>query len=233
VVNPNGTLLLFSQSFPVVLYLLIPSKNKRAVNRLARQNKSTNMIPEVRIASVVKPYKSDPVISFSLRYQASSSSSFPGVSVTRAMILNTMFMNLSSSTSNGRIFQAVRVSKITLTTSISASIQWRSLYAPSSTTLVTGTSTTAAGVYISRPPKNSLASFWSTSGSSESEILFTIDFTANDYVDVSFQAVFQDDLAPNGPLTAASGSVAQVYRSRLDGPATGALLVPVLVASLN
>lgn len=203
------------------------------MSRLARQNKSTNVIPEVRIASVVRPYKSDPIISFSIRYQASSSSSYPGVAITRAFLLNTMFMNLSSALSNGRIFQAVRVNKVTLTTSIQASIQWRSLYAPSSTTLVTGTSTTAAGIYMSKPPKNSLASFWSTSGSNESEILFLLDFTTNDYIDVSFSAVFQDDLGSVNVVTSNNGSGGNLYRSRLDGPASGALLVPVLISSLN
>jgi hypothetical protein len=210
---------------------LVPSKNKRAANRRVSQNKTPM---EVRIASVIKPYKSDPIINFSIRYQASLAS-FTTRNITRGMLLNTMFAGAVNATHLcTRLFSAVRVNQVTLTTSIQASIQWLSQYAPTSTTTITGTSTTAAGTYTSRPPKNSLASFWSTSQSDESEVLFQVVSTLNDYIDVSFSAVFMDSETPISITISGFPAVSQVYRSPLDGPAAvSPNWLPVGLVSLN
>jgi hypothetical protein len=132
-----------------------------------------------------------------------------------------------------RIFQAVRINSVEITTSISASVEWLSAYSPTTATLVTGTSTTSAGDYLSRPPKNSLASLWSLNGSNESESLLRFTFTQNDYLTVNYSAVFQDDVGQVSVTTAATAVAGQVYVTYFDGPRTGATFAPVGRVSIN
>jgi hypothetical protein len=181
--------------------------------------------------SAIKPYRSDPIINFSVRYQ-STATTIKGI--TRAFLLSTLLMG-GGSTTSFRPLSGVRVNSITLTTSTNASIQWLSQYAPTSETTVTGTSTTSPGVYISRPPKNSTASFWSQSFFNESELLVNIGVTVNDYIDVSFSAVFMDDESVASVTTHNSSTNGQLYRSYLDGPlsAGSCNFVPVNLAGIQ
>jgi len=200
---------------------------------MSRQNKANrkNQVQEVAIRSVIMPYKADNILNFMIRYQIGSTIGTPRV-VTRANVLNTLIMNQNSSTTNYRLCAAVRVNKIRLTTSIGASLEWLSAYGPTSATLVTATSTTAAGFLTQRPPKNSLCSFWSMNGSNESENLFSITGQTNDYVDVYFSIVLLD-VEPAVIVTSQnSGTVGQVYRTYLDGPSSGAKMGPVFINAL-
>jgi len=185
------------------------------------------MVPEVRIASVLKPYKADVIFGMTLRYQVTGASITSPKPIIRAFLLDTIIANKSSGTTNVRILAAVRVNSVTLTTSTNAGILWSSQYAPSQLTTVNGTSTTAAGIYRSRPPANSTASFWSLTGSNETEVLFSLLATSNDYIDVSMSCVFMDSESPINVTTVNAGVVNSVYRTYLDGPAGGAQMVPV------
>jgi len=209
---------------------MTPSISRR--RGMSRQNKANrkNQVQEVAIRSVLEPYKADNVLNFAIRYQGGSS---PGLrSVTRAMILNVLICNLTATTNNSRLCVAVRVNKIKITTSASATLEWLSAYGPTSATVVTATSTTAPGFLTQRPPKNSLCQYWSTSGSNESEILFQILGQTNDYIDVSFSGVLFDQQTPVSVTTQGNGVAGTVYRTYLDGPSAGAKWGPVYINSL-
>jgi hypothetical protein len=201
-----------------------PRRNKGGRSaRLAGQGN----IREVRIASVIKPYTSDPIISFQVRYQSNNAST---VTITRAMMLNTKIM-CTSGTTNYRIFQAVRLNSIEMTVAALGAVQWLSTYSPAKSTTFNATSTTAPGIYISRPPQNSLASFWSTSASNESEVLLKVTTsTSNDYLTASFSAVVLDESSPVSVTTFSSNATGQIYSTFFDGPRTGAVWNPVFVA---
>jgi len=183
----------------------------------------------VRVTSAITPYRSDPIISFTIRYQLGSTSTKRPV--TRGELLCTLMMG-NGTTSVPRLCSSVRVNKITLTTSANAALQWVSQYAPSAETTVTGTSTTAPGVLTQRPPNNSTASFWSIQNNNESETLFYLSGTLNDYVDVHFSVVLMDDLAPAFVTLTNTSVSGQLYRSYLDGPAAAAVWIPVNITTI-
>jgi hypothetical protein len=203
---------------------------RRGKSRLNKANNPKSVV-EVAIRSVLKPYKADNIINFTQRYQATSANT--ALNITRAFILNTIFVNLTSGTSNVRIFAAVRVNRVCLTTSAQAALEWQSAYGPTSATVVTATSTTAPGEFSQRPAKNSLASFWSMSGSNESESLMALSFSSGDFVDVDYSAVLLDQENAVGVTTGSGGTSGSMYRSYLDGPRSGALLVPVYCKTIN
>jgi len=134
-------------------------------------------------------------------------------------MLSTLFVGTGGTTTGIRLCSGVRVVSMTIYTSVFASMQWLSQYSPTSETSVNGTSTTAPGVLISSPPSNSTASFWSQTNFNESENLFILAATINDYVDVHFQIVLMDDEAVVTNVTSGgTQNAGQVYRSYLDGP---------------
>jgi hypothetical protein len=201
----------------------------RAVKR--RNKTKTNIPKEVRIISAIVPYRSDPIINFKVRYQNfSNSPTF--VAITRQMALSVLIMG-NGTTTVPLVCQAVRLNRVTITTSINASIEWTSQYGPTSMITVSGTSTTAAGIYSSRPPKNSTASFWSQVGANTSEVLMVLLTTTNDYIDVDFSAVLYDQSAAETVNTTATPTNYRLYRSYLDGPAASATYKPVNVLSTN
>jgi hypothetical protein len=224
---------LFARNCDVPTWVSSPSISRR--RGMSRQNKAKrNMrVQEVGIQSVIRPYKADNILNFKIRYQATSAISVPGHGILRSFLLNTLFLNQNSGTVNYRLCAAVRVNKVEITTSIAASLEWQSENGPTSATVITGTSTTAPGYLSQRPPKDSLCQFWATSGTNESVSMFQISCTVNDYVDVSFSIVLLDRESGVVVTTAGSGQGGQVYRSSLDGPATGAVLVPVYFLTLN
>jgi hypothetical protein len=204
--------------------------------RRGRNRRNKQSIPtEVRITSIIKPYRADPIISFSIRYQANTSNTAINAArlVTRAYVLNTLIVNLAGLATCTRLLQAVRINKITVYTSASASIEWISAYGPTSATLVSGTSTVSPGILVSRPPKNTLAGAWSLNGSNESENLFSFTTTSGDYFDVEFSGVFCDRMGGTSVSTSTFGFAGYVYRTFLDGPSGSAQLAPYGVTSLN
>jgi hypothetical protein len=209
------------------------------MSRRGRNRRNKQSIPtEVRITSIIKPYRADPIISFSCRYQANSNATQninAARLVTRVMLLNALIVNLSSGTANSRLLQAVRVNKITVYTSASASIEWISSYGPTSAIMVNGTSTVSPGILVTRPPQRSLAGVWSLNGSNEGDNVFSFTCTQNDVFDVEFSAVLCDRAAGSSVTTISGGTAGFIYRTFLDGPAPAGsvVLVPVGLSYLN
>jgi hypothetical protein len=154
--------------------------------------------------------------------------------VTRADMLNRLVM-ASSGSVGYRLFSAVKLNKLTIfaTTDapgsvINSSLQWLSTSGPSQ--LITETSTSAAypSVIVSRPPKQSLASFWSQVGTNESEQLLIMKLNGGDMVEVEFQAVLQNSYLGFNPagtaITITSGVAATIGAPSLDHSGSAAVI---------
>jgi hypothetical protein len=202
---------------------------------MSRQNKANkNMrIQAVSVQSVLRPFKVDNILNFKIRYQALAIVAGAGRMILRSMLLNTLLVNPSSTTLNIRICAAVRINRIDLTTSIGASLEWLSELGPSSATNISGTSTTAPGYLSQRPPNNSLASFWSRTGSAETVPIFALTCQINDYIDVSYSVVLFDQETAVTVTTTNGGAAGQLYRTFLDGPTGAAQLSPLYCLSIN
>jgi len=147
-------------------------------------------------------------------------------------------MNTSGTTQNARVINAVKVNSISIwspcTTSVlSASLEWISTYGPSKLISDTTVSATFPAVIHSKAPPQSLAGFWSTTGSNESDVMFAMTCPVGSVVDVNINFIVQDDLNTAGVTTTNNGSVGIVYYTYLDGPSGSADFQPIALPFLN
>jgi hypothetical protein len=132
-------------------------------------------------------------------------------------------MNSASGTANYRLFSAFRLKSVEIwgaAASAAVSVEWRSANGP--TVVITDTTVlTSVPAHVrTSPPAHTLASFWSLTGTNESEELFQI--TANDgsIVDITYEAILQNGEAAVLATTTASGSIGRVYMTYLAGVTT-------------
>jgi len=141
-----------------------------------------------------------------------------------------MIFNTAGTTTNYRLFEAVRVTKIEMF-SISTSstgtlpstieLQWVSEAGPPLVLADTSLGSANPAHILSRPPANSMAKMWSVTGSNESTVLFTFgNVNQNDVIDIYYEFVVQDVTdfgAPTAYTSTATGTVGTVYTTPLDG----------------
>jgi len=168
-----------------------------------------------------------------LRYKVTSSGT-PTSSVTRKNLLD-IFVSGATTTSYTRNWSAVKIRKIeiwggslstTATTNqvpyTSVSLEWFSTYGPGIVKSAAGNFERPAHLVV-RPPRGSLAGFWSLDGSNESEVIFKLSGSAStvastpfqglplgSYLDIHVQAVAQDD-EPVVVYTGVTAVVGQNY----------------------
>jgi hypothetical protein len=146
--------------------------------------------------------------------------------ITRADMLSRLVM-ASSATVGYRLFSAVKLNKVTIFGAndapgsvIQNSLQWLSTSGPSQLITETSTSSAYPSVLATRPPKASLASFWSQVGTNESEQLCIMKLNIGDVVEVDFQAVLQNSYLGFNPagtaITISSGTAATIGAPSLD-----------------
>jgi hypothetical protein len=198
----------------------------------SHQNKAKQQmrVQRVEVISVLEPYKADNILNFTIRYQSAAGSRH---NILRSYLLNTLLINFGSATVNFRLCAAVRINKVKITTSGRASLEWLSAYGPTSATVITATSATTPGFLVQKPPKNSLAGAWSLTGSNETEAVMQPGLVTGDFIDVFFSVVLLDIETGTQVNTTGSGTTGQIYRSYLDGPVSGADLVPIYSLALN
>jgi len=159
-----------------------------------------------------------------------------------------MLMNISGSTSNLRVFHAVRLVSITAylpTSSVvwngsvtlaivpSISVSWASENAPQTTTSESNPGSIMQKA-VFRPPKDSLAAFWSTSSANESVPILYLQLSTGVILDVIIQANMSGALQGGTAVsTTSSGTAGIIYNSYFDGPNSGAVIVPQGTSSLN
>lgn len=166
--------------------------------------------------------------------------------ITRANLLNLLFVG-AGSTNAHRIIAGIKLNRIecflppmangTVTT---VSLEWRSNYGPTSEVSDSTSSLAQAACIKTSPPRQSLASFWSMTGSNESEVLFRISATQNAsagsqnlIIDCWVDIVMMDDDTPVTLTTNSTTTAAQLYAGFLDGQGSGAVLTPVSLTSIS
>jgi hypothetical protein len=146
--------------------------------------------------------------------------------VTRADMLSRLVM-ASSATVGYRLFAAVKLTKVTIFATaesagsvIQNSLQWLSTTGPSQLITETSTSTAFPAIISSRPPKQSLASFWSQVGTNESEQLCIMKLNIGDVVEIDFQAILQNSYLGFNPagtaISITAGTAATIGAPSLD-----------------
>lgn len=157
------------------------------------------------------------------------------VSITRAMLLNHLIMN-TAATANYRLLSGFKLKSITIWTIAavgspsSCSVEWTSSYGPSKIISDSGMGVEPAFVQTS-PPTQSLASFWSLTGSNESDVLALVVAPINSVLDITYEMIFQNGETPVLVTTSNGGTLGQVYMTPFDGVVTG-VAKPVSYESL-
>jgi len=217
-----------------------PSKLRKRGERRARQNKYSAVISIPKLISSLRVTKK-------LRYVATIALTAP-TPITRGFILNTFILNKASSTSSWRMCTAVRLigiraylnasatlwnGSLALTSIPQVSVTWASENSPSESTSESNGGTQQMTCYF-KPPRESLASFWSTSGQNESDVVCYMQTTVGVTFDVTYEMIMTTlTQVPSSVATAASGVAGTQYQCYFDGPNTGASLQPVGLPSLN
>jgi len=205
------------------------------VNRRASQNKSSDRSSSSQTSHFPKAFTASVNFKHHFRFRnlAASTSAY---SITRADLLD-LLMVAKTTSSAARIFAGVKLNRVEIfdpgwvngsaPTGFGqpASLEWTSNLGPTTLRSDTGNSFVPAHV-VTTPPPQSLASFWSISGSNETEVLFTITVHQQSIIDVWFDFVLFNgetpvNIAPFTPMT-----VGQLYAGFLDGVGSTAQLQP-------
>jgi len=209
------------------------------VSRRASQNKAPH---KARLSRAVNPPAITATNTVNHVFQYVSQGNLTKFSITRAFMLSTVIMNSSSSTTNYRISNAIKLNSISIWSGLPASgsaitstvaIEWLSSYGPSKIVMDTTINVSKPAVIHSRPPVNSLAGFWSLRNSNESDVLFQVTLPTGSIIQTNVTYNLQDDTAINLVSTTNSGAVGTVYYTYLDGPAAAAVLQPSVLPFLN
>jgi len=157
-----------------------------------------------------------------------------GSSINRAMLLD--LMSIATTTTNQfRVFNAIRIKRLRLWGTVPAlgsapnvvTLEWRGPY--STTALISDSSRGVEPGYIDeRPPDSSSAHWWSTSGSNETDGMFSISGPVGTVIDLHAEIHFIDSQnadACNANGTAAASTIGTMYYHKLDsgGGASGLL----------
>jgi hypothetical protein len=153
-------------------------------------------------------------------------------------MLATLLVNTSGTTANSRIISGIKLDRIEMYGAPQAAnkpiaIEWVSNYGPTSEISDQSLGASIISQIKSSPPRNSLAGFWSMTGSNEGEQLCLITAPASTIINVWTTIVLQDGETPASQATTSSGVTGTLYLTSFDGPGSGAKLVPQSYATLN
>jgi len=158
------------------------------------------------------------------------------LSITRANVLNHLLM-CTLTTTYRRLLSGYLIKSIQIwspssgvDTTSTVSVEWLSNYGPSKIVSDVSMSVKPAHVHTF-PPKNSLSSFWSLTGSNESEKLCVLTIPEQSIVDIEYSAIFENGETPTLVTAADSGVTGTLYMTFFDGVSTG-ILQPVSYSSI-
>jgi len=164
------------------------------------------------------------------------------LSLTRAMLLSHLVAAKTTSTAT-RLLSGIRLKSLTLwsfpnstATSlqmvpVTVSVEWTSTYGPSKIISDTSMSISPASVQ-SNPPRNSLASFWSLTGSNESDVLCILEIPQYTVIDMTYECILQNGETPTALSPTTAMTAGSVYMSYLDGIAGAGKLTPLSYLSI-
>ncbi len=209
--------------------------SSKSGDRRVRQNKSSDSS-----ARSVKPPQFDSTIRIKHRFRFSTTSQTT-VNITRGNLLNLLIEGGSSTTTNHRVISGVKLNRVecwavsgnssTDYGFTTVSLEWLSNYGPSKEVSDSGNSFNTAHI-AAVPPPQSLASFWSLTGSSESEILMSLTSPNGAIWDVWVEMVMYDGETPVAITTTATPTFGALYAGYLDGQVSGTYL-PVSYVGIN
>jgi hypothetical protein len=159
-----------------------------------------------------------------VRYEVLSAVSGSSGLITRYDVLNFLLSGFSTN-SCYRVAGSVRVNMISLWLSSAASgnqalsITWDCVAAPFVIKSSEQMGLARPAHVVSRPPKNSSASWWSVTGSNESDNLFLLNCPAGTVIDVSFSYCLMDPQSQShvNIATSQTPTFGAIYRAPLNG----------------
>jgi hypothetical protein len=165
-----------------------------------KQNRSGGGKPPKSKPMPIKPPAHEATVTFgrTLRFQIQSTAV---ASITRAQLLNLMVMGSPSANTSYRMADAVKVRRVRIwgnppgvsSALISpTAIQWFSENGPTKIISDNGMGSTYGAKVSSRPPSESLAGFWSLTGTNEATVLFDLFANTGDIVDVELSFRLQN-----------------------------------------
>lgn len=218
--------------FPLTSFAFRMTRSRAASSSRQTQRASTRLIERDAQANHIPSFTVTVVGKHQFRFQSTGSGTF---SITRANLLNLLAVGLNNSPALGRIFSGVKLNRIDMRVPTgssdvslsSLSVEWTSTLGPSSE--VSDTGTPLHPPYItSTPPRMSLSSFWSLTGSNESDVLMILVIpAAGAIIDVWVSFVLQDGQTAVLLTPTATPVTGQVYALALDGVGAANKLVPV------
>jgi len=180
-------------------------------------------------ASSLQPPPFVPTMSLSHRFRYVNGANTGAFSITRGNMLNQILVATSAVTTV-RLLQAVRLKSVEVWANPSAlgaapttiEFEWLGENAPSTLVSDTGMGVRPAHVYSSPPPSSSNR-WWSISGSSESDVLFSLLLPADCVIDVMTELRFVETEGPTAGEIPAGAGLGVIYGDYLDGLASGKL----------
>jgi hypothetical protein len=165
-----------------------------------------------------------------IRYHTNQNNGVANYALLRSDLLNTLVMSVSSIAGNNyRILSGIKLASIEIWSpanvgssgsNATCSVEWTSTYGPSSIKSDTSMGVEPAYVHTS-PPPNSLASFWSISGSGESDVIAFLTVPFNSVLDIVVDCIVQNGEPPVLVTTSAAGVIGTVYTEQLDFNGSG------------
>lgn len=212
------------------------SRNRRARKGNPPSSKAINGLIPVRPS----PFQANVRFAHKFRYVVTTG--ITSLNITRFNMLVPFMLNLSASTSNARLIASALVKRIEMYSmgvnsgSAPATIGLTWLSNLGAITEVSDTSVSSAypAVIRTSPPRNSVAGFWSSTGSNESEVLFAVTALGGTIVDLWLDFVlFDTGAATLTTSTSSGGTVGQLVYCPMDGPgASSPKLTPVGVFAI-
>jgi hypothetical protein len=198
-----------------------------------RQKAATKMQNRVAASSVQHPpqFSSTVQVSRTARFTAVGGG-YPTLSITRADLLNHLLV-CTLTTAHARILSGFKVNRIKMWTIGSAgvvvpttcSVEWTSTYGPSR--IISDTSMSVAPAHInSKPPPQSLASFWSLTGSNEGDVVMIISVPQGTVIDLDYTIILQNGETAVNVVTTTSDTLGALYMCCLDGAGSFGYLKP-------
>lgn len=173
-----------------------------------------------------------PTISLKHTFRYANGSNNGAFSITRANLLNQLLVAISAVTTT-RLLQAVRLRSVEIWTNPTAlgsgpnstQIEWVGENSPS--TIISDTTMGVTPAHIrTTPPQDSSNRWWSISGTSESDVLFTMSLALDSIIDVTVDLRYIDQEGPTAGDVPVGATVGKLYGNYLDGHAS-AKLTPI------
>jgi len=179
--------------------------------------------------SALQPPPFVPTMALSHKFRFTSGGQSGTFSITRGKLLNLVVL-ATSTTATVRLFEAVRLKNVEVwanpsalgSAPVIAAIEWLGENSPS--TVISDTSMGVRPAHVSSaPPPSASNRWWCISGTSESDVMFSLTVPTESVIDVTLELRLVEQEAPTQGEAPTAATAGQVYGDYLDGMATSSL----------